>query len=317
MKKGREVKIRRTMARRGGLTTQQQLELVPVGSSFYSRLDPGSSFYNRRQQVNSSSVRVRRRREPGEGKKKRERHSGDFSNWRGGGGEGGGGGGEDRWGKRVEDGRRLGSSTGCSGEFMFNRATEERQKKKFGIFSEEESGGSWFPPVREEERKLCGGGWRKVCLAEEARMPALSLQSREVKGERLLKRTMTMLEEGRRKVDWRGREARKEMWTRGQEETKAGGDEEVAPKHQNMHRDHFDSYSLFSQWAETQISCYLYSFQEEQDLTGNKTGLRLLSKVFTSRGRPGAGTGAGGARRVRVGLIWLQRSSLFSCWKER
>ena len=77
-------------------------------------------------------------------------------------------------------------------------------------------------------------------------MPALSLQSKEVKGERLLKRTMTMLEEGRRKVDFRGRDAKKEMLTRGEEEmslTKTGGDGKVALKHQNMHLEHFDSYS--------------------------------------------------------------------------
>ena len=159
----------------------------------------------------------------------------------GGGGEGrggGGGGGEDKWGRRVEHGRRLGSSTGCSGEFMFNRETEERQKKKFGIFSEllsEEEYGSCFSPVREEDRRKCGGGWGKVCLSEETRMPALSLQSKEVKGERLLKRTMTMLEEGRRKVDFRGREVKKEIW-RGLEEeklslTRTRGDEkEVATK---------------------------------------------------------------------------------------
>ena len=209
----------------------------------------------------------------------------------------------------------MSSSRGCREEFMFNRATATEKDEKKILLKEKTR--SCLSPVREEERP---SGWR-VCLSEETRMkkPALSLK-KEGKGElRLLKRTMTMLEEGRRKVDWRGREARKEIWTTGEEETKAGGDEEVAPKHQNMHRDHFDSYSLFSQWAETQISCYLYSFQEEQDLTGNKTGLRLLSKVFSSRGRPGAGTGvgAGGVRRVRVGLIWLQRSSLFSCWKER
>ena len=113
---------------------------------------------------------------------------------------------------------------------MFNRETEERQKKKFGIFSEllsEEEYGSCFSPAREEDRRKCGGGWGKVCLSEETRMPALSLQSKQVKGERLLKRTMTMLEEGRRKVDFRGRDAKKEILTRGEEEmslTKTGGD---------------------------------------------------------------------------------------------
>ena len=200
------MKIRTMMVRRGGL----QLDLVPP-----------SSFYNR-QQVNSSSVRVRRRRE-GEGKKKRERHSGDFSNWRGG---GGGERGEDKWSKRVEDQRRAGSSKGCSGEFMFNRSAEERKKKLF-----EEQSGNYFSPAREEEK--CAAGWR-VCLSEETRMPALSLQ-KEAKGEKLLKRTLTMLEEGRRKVDFRGREVKKEIW-RGLEEeklslTRTRGDEkEVATK---------------------------------------------------------------------------------------
>ena len=204
------------MGRRGGLATQQQLiDLVPPGSLHFYR--------------NSSSVRIRRRREPGEGKKKRERHSGDFSNWRGGGGGGGGGGGEDKRSNRAEEGRRVGSSTGCSGEFMFNRSAEERQRKKFGILFEEQSSGCFSPAVRSEEEKG-GAGWRKVCLPEEtSRIPALSLQNKEAKGERLLKRTMTMLEEGRRKVDIRGREAKKEMWIGGEEEelpiTKTGGDE--------------------------------------------------------------------------------------------
>ena len=109
---------------------------------------------------------------------------------------------------------------------MFNRSAEERKKKLF-----EEQSGNYFSPAREEEK--CAAGWR-VCLSEETRMPALSLQ-KEAKGEKLLKRTLTMLEEGRRKVDFRGREVKKEIW-RGLEEeklslTRTRGDEkEVATK---------------------------------------------------------------------------------------
>ena len=314
------------MARSGGFSNQQ-LDVVP-SPSFYnwhpvnSSSVNSSSFY--RHQVNSSSVRIRRRRE-GEGKKKRERHSGDFSNWRGGRGRGqeGGeeeGGGGDKRSKRIDEGGMMSSSRGCREEFMFNRATATDKDEKKILLKEKTR--SCLSPVREEERP---SGWR-VCLSEETRMkkPALSLK-KEGKGElRLLKRTMTMLEEGKRKVDFRGRESKKETWIEeeGTSLTTTRGDKEVSsPVHNERLRiKHLSSFQR-------------HSCQDSQYLTGDKNGLLSLAPVATSQARGGdggageqveqlvvQGSRGGGEqriRRVRVGLIWIQRSTLFSCWKER
>ena len=216
----------------------------------------------------------------------------------------------------------MSSSRGCREEFMFNRATATEKDEKKILLKEKTR--SCLSPVREEERP---SGWR-VCLSEETRMkkPALSLK-KEGKGElRLLKRTMTMLEEGKRKVDFRGRESKKEMWI---EEERTRGDKEVSsPVHNDRLRiKHLSSFQR-------------HSCQDSQYLTGDKNGLLSLAPVATSQARGGdggsveqvveqeqvvqvhtvQGSRGGGEqrmRRLRVGLIWIQRSTLFSCWKER
>ena len=181
----------------------------------------------------------------------------------------------------------MSSSRGCREEFMFNRATAtEKDEKKILL---KEKARSCLSPVREEERP---SGWR-VCLSEETRMkkPALSLK-KEGKGElRLLKRTMTMLEEGKRKVDFRGRESKKEMWI---EEEGTRGDKEVSsPVHNDRLR-----------------IKHLSSFQRQQVEVQEQE--QVVQVVQGSRGG-----GEQRMRRLRVGLIWIQRSTLFSCWKER
>ena len=143
----------------------------------------------------------------------------------------------------------MSSSRGCREEFMFNRATATEKDEKKILLKEKTR--SCLSPVREEERP---SGWR-VCLSEETRMkkPALSLK-KEGKGElRLLKRTMTMLEEGKRKVDFRGRESKKEMWI---EEEGTRGDKEVSsPVHNDRLRITFHMRNTFPLFSGSRWRC--------------------------------------------------------------